>query len=190
MCDNKSTSELLVYCTKHIIIITSIRPIYPFLMDSNKILANCARCIKKCTGWGIGYIYMIRRPYVIVFYFRTISICEEKLWKDLHCKSWYQCIMNRKVSMYWETSWFAWAIPWHNFTHRSNLGSFFFLFHSLTATSSKIYQMMALLIKHIVCQKKNNNNFPWKREGRDPFWLKICSSKISYPLGIAYRGET
>lgn len=112
---------------------------------------------------GIGYIYMIRRPYVIVFYFSTISICEEKLWKDLHCKSWYQCIMNRKVSMYRETSWFAWAIPWHNFTHHSNLGNFFFLFHSLTATSSKIYQMMALLI-NILFAKKKNNNFPWKRE--------------------------
>lgn len=82
MCNNNPTSELLVYCTKHKIIITSIRPIYPFLMDSNKILANCARCIKKCTvggGGGIGCIYMIRRPYVIVFYFSTISICEEKL---------------------------------------------------------------------------------------------------------------
>lgn len=112
---------------------------------------------------GIGCIYMIRRPCVIVFYFRTISICEEKLWKDLHCKSWYQCIMNRKVSMYQETSWFAWAMPWHNFTHHSFLGSFFFLFHSLTATSSKLYQMMALLI-NILFAKKKNNNFPWKRE--------------------------
>lgn len=104
-------------------------------------------------GEGIGYIYMIRRPYVIVFYFRTISICEEKLWKDLHCKSWYQCIMNLKVSMYRETSWFAWAIPWHNFTHHSNLGSFFFLFHSLIATWSKIYQMMALLINILFAKK-------------------------------------
>lgn len=158
MCNDKSTSELLVYCTKHIIIITSIRPIYdPILMDFNKIPRKlCYMYLKNILGGGggIGCIYKIRRPYVIVFYFSIISICEEKLWKDLHCKSWYQCIMNRKVSMYLETSWFALAIPWHNFTHHSNLGNFFFLFHSLTATSSKIYQMMVLLINILFAKKK------------------------------------
>lgn len=142
-------------------------------------------------GGGIGCIYMIRRPYVIVFYFRTISICEEKLWKDLHCKSWYQCIMNRKVSMYRETSWFAWPVPWHNFTHHSNLGSFFFLFHSLIATSSKIYQMMALLI-NILFAKKNNNNFPWKREREIPFDKRFVPAKslIHWELPIEEKLTT
>lgn len=82
MCYNKSTSELLVNCTKHIIIITSIRPIYPFLMDFNKIPRKLWYMYLKNIlggGGGIGCIYMIRRPYVIVFYFSTISICEEKL---------------------------------------------------------------------------------------------------------------
>lgn len=43
--------------------------------------------------------------------------------------------------------------------------AFFFLFHSLIATSSKIYQMMALLI-NILFAKKKKNNFPWNFDKR------------------------